>query len=201
MKTLNQLHRISPTLLDSFAYYLGNESDDARADMLARIRGTGVTTPAMQGGIDFEAAVVSCDAGVYEGDDEAVFEVAERLQGAIWQQHVEREIAGVVLHGYVDAIIGPRAFDVKTTGKYVFGKYLRNHQHRSYLYCLQPQQIEQFSYVVNCKGNVYVEDYVWSPTYEEDLKAAIAGFYNYLEVDDEMKAAWLDKQERDGANG
>ena len=195
------IQRISPTLLDSFAYFMANDYPDAREQMLARIRGTGETTPAMQAGIDFEDAVVSCAAGVYDGEDEAVIEVASLLKGGLWQQHVSCEIGKVMLHGYVDAIKGPTAYDIKTTGKYVEGKYLHNNQHRAYLMCLQSQQIERFVYVINCKGAIYHEEYSWLPSFETDLQSAIADFYGYLSLDSEMNEAWLAKQERDSAEG
>jgi len=203
------MSRLSPTLLDSFHYYIGIEDDDragiARGELLARLRGE-KTPPneAMQKGIDFESNVWHRIGGTYHHEDhkdvytQCVEGVADLVCSCMPQVHVERELDGVLLHGWIDAL-GPNViYDIKTTSRYAIGKYLKNHQHRVYLYCLEGQA-PFFSYLVSDFRNIYKEDYAWKPSYKDDLKSSIARWFDYLDTDLEMLKAWEQKQIRDAA--
>ena len=196
--------RISPTLLDSFAYYLsvedGEQSEQKRQEIIAYLRGEKTTSEAMQNGLMFEQDVVAClqgkalmttDAGIIKCAEE----IAGIVKGGVYQHHVEREINGVTVHGYIDFLKRNTIADVKTTKKYEIGKYNKKNQHRIYLYCTQPMKIDRFAYLVTDFKNVYREDYQWLDNYETDLKTNIQAFFDYLENDNEMKTAYMQKME------
>lgn len=199
--------RISPTLLDSFQYYINLEDDErsaiSRSELLARLKGEKLPpSPAMQKGIDFENDVVASTLGKYEDSgneiyDSCVFEIAKITVGSIFQHHVEAEIGPVIVHGYIDALKANRIYDIKTTKKYEVGKYMHSNQHLTYLYCLQPRRIEHFEFLVTDFKRVYREYYHWENRFGSNLRANIAEFFAYLAVDKEMKQAWDEKQERD----
>lgn len=195
------MHRLSPTFLDSFAYYLRSEGDEKRQELLDRLRGIRrEPTEAMQKGIDFEDSVVLAAEGLYEGDDPCVIEVGRTVAGSVWQHHVERELGGVLLHGYLDAFNGGLVFDIKTTGKYEIGKYRNNNQHMAYLYCLRDLRVDHFAYLVTDFKNVYREDYHWTPAFESRLRANVSEFLDYLSVDPEMKEAFENREIMDDYN-
>jgi hypothetical protein len=189
--------RLSPTLLDAFWWYQNAEDNDkARQEFLARLRRTGVTSEAMQRGIDFE----DCVAGRRDlpPDDKycrCVDEVRETVGDGLQQFHVERVLGDeVLIHGYIDWLSPPMIFDVKTTSRYEPGKYLHNSQHLAYLYCLEPVNIRRFAYVVTDFRAVYREDYAWTDDTEDRLKSRVADLLEYFAVDAEAREAFEEYQ-------
>lgn len=67
-------------------------------------------------------------------------EVAECLKGAISQHRCEAVIdtkyGDVELYGYADEIVEDAVADIKTTGRYDFGKYAKGWQRHVYPWCL-----------------------------------------------------------------
>lgn len=194
--------RISPTFLDSFGYYLSIEDDEqsktARQELIDRLAGVKhEPNEAMQKGIDFENAVLAywINEQVQPSSpyDECVKEVAEYIKGSISQVHVETEIAGGIVHGYIDFLRGNQIYDVKTCSSYDVGKYLGRNQHLVYLYALRNDNIRRFQYMITDFRNVYKEDYFYNPNIEKQLTANIREFLTYLENDKEMKDAFMEK--------
>ena len=199
------MHRLSPTILNSFRYMLVMAGDDAadriRTDLLNHLRGErGEPTEAMLAGQTFEADVMAFDpqAPINLTDTYAlaVREAAGVVDGALCQQHVERELDGVMLHGYVDFMRAARIWDTKwSTSTPSIPKYQHSMQHRIYLYCCEPMQIGTFFYLI-CDGrNLYVEDYHWHPSYVDDLRSAMLEWFVYLDGDSEMREAFEARQE------
>ena len=192
------MYQISPTFLDSFAYYIAKEDgEQERAELLARLRGEPTEiSESMQRGIDFETAVGKFRDGTYEmvpgqeSYDSCVMEISRLVAGGIPQMHVERELGGVLVHGYIDFLNANWIYDIKTTKSYEVGKYLQRNQHLAYLYCLEPCDIRHFGYLVTDFRNVYAEDYHWHPSFTDRLRGNIAAFFDYLEVDKEMREAF-----------
>lgn len=194
------MNRISPTLLDSFGYYMSIEDDErsavVRGELLARLRREErEPSAAMQKGLDFEAHVVRALKNEYltSGDlkyDACVQEVADFVEGGLHQVHIQAEVNGVLVHGYIDFLCGNLIVDVKTTKKYTMGKYYSGNQHLVYMYALRPAKITSFSYLVTDFRNVYREDYSWNPKMLDQIKSNLADWFGYLENDPEMREAY-----------
>jgi hypothetical protein len=194
------MFRISPSLLDSFDYYMSIEDEEksaiARKELIDYLSGVRTTNDAMKAGLDFEDAVVQTIQGgcVIIPNDEAyarcVAECANEVRGSLYQYHVQAELGGVIVHGFIDFLNRNKVTDLKTTAKYEIGKYTNKSQHRIYLYCLKDCGINKFTYLVSDFRNVYKEDYCWQVSYEDELKSAINDFMAYLNLDPEMKAAF-----------
>lgn len=69
----------------------------------------------------------------------------------------------VRLYGYIDELLPLSCHDIKTTGKYRFGKFKNHWQHIVYPYCLQQHgcEVGMFSYDV-----IVINDYKGKQTYE-----------------------------------
>ena len=88
-------------------------------------------------------------------------DVAKAFDGAISQHRCEAVLAtkygDVELYGYSDEIKGDIVYDIKTTGRYDFGKYGKGWQRHIYPYCLvasgQMKNVSGFAFdVVVWKG-------------------------------------------------
>lgn len=106
--------------------------------------------------------------------------VAEDMKGAISQHLCDAVLptkyGDVVLYGYADEIKGDLVFDIKTTGRYEFGKYGKGWQRHVYPFCLvesgEVKSVEAFIYYVvawkggtkTCpvlSGSIYPEFYTY----------------------------------------
>lgn len=161
---------ITPSLLNSWDFFLsasGEWEEKAREEFLATLRREPfLPTPAIQAGIDFEAAVKSSSEGGFKPSedecyDDCVKEIAEIVKGGAWQVKVQKTIragnALILLYGKVDVLKGPVCYDIKFTGKYENPKYIRSAQHPLYLECLETVPV--FQYLVSDGNNVYIEEY------------------------------------------
>lgn len=196
------MYRISPTLLDSFNYYLSIEDrekgDSVRKELIDYLKGIKTTNAAMEAGIEFEKNIVDAVQGNYvpwndEQYNDCVEECAKHVRGSMYQYHVEKELDGVIVHGVIDFLCGNTIIDCKTTSKYEIGKYTPHTQHLVYPYCLLAEGITNFVYLVTDFKNVYKEDYVWRPQYKDILRGHINSFMDYLKNDTEMRIAFESK--------
>lgn len=207
------LRLISPTMLDSFAYYMGIEDEEAsgrsRQELLNRLRG--VKTPpsrAMQRGIQFEQDI--CD--VIDGKPlefkrkltpkhtSIILELAHELCEATRQVHVGYWLDNkTLIHGYVDFLLPKTIVDTKTTAAYDWGKYIDNCQHLAYLVALNHLGYRHFRYSVvlfNQDGQALgttAEDYYFRPQMIEELYGRCAEFFDYLTFDKEMGEAYYSR--------
>lgn len=196
MKT--QRLSLSPTILDSFAYYLSIDNDEQsevkRQEIIARFDGKEIVkSEAMQKGIDFEATVLKCcnepDKFSYE-NDKCVVEIADMVRGGIYQHSAVCVCGDVYLHCIMDFLKANTVYDVKTTSKYEIGKYGQSNQHLAYLQALRAEKINRFVYLATDFRNVFYEDYNYQPAFEDTLKSNIARFFDYLQSDKEMNQAY-----------
>lgn len=110
----------------------------------------------------------------FEFKRDLVNEFAERYKNAVPQLRTEgyfETSKGIVLlYGNLDELEGDVVYDIKSTTKYEFPKYLYNYQHIVYPFTLNQQGIPvtQFVYDVTDFKNTYKEDYIYNP--ERDLK-------------------------------
>lgn len=204
---------ISPTLLDSFAYYQGLEDEQrhaqARQDLLNRLRGVKThPTKAMQRGIQFEQDVRDMSTGSFnigarklsEKHLEIISLVAQKVKGAERQEHVSYWIdSDTLVHGYIDFLLPGLIIDTKTAGRaYEWGKYLNNCQHLAYLLALANTGYKRFSYLTAIfykdeATEVVQEDYFYSPKMADALKSRCAEFFDYLTIDPEMSEAYYNR--------
>lgn len=188
-------YKFYATLLDSFQYYLDSDNDDAFQEFIDRLnRKEFVSEPAMKG-TAFNEVVDSILAGKFsirdmirdktgnvlydyeEGEIKKTFafkpEVinlfVQKLRGSVSQKYVEAVLptryGNVLLYGVVDEVLQNKVIDIKTTGRYVFPKYLNSWQRKVYPYCLRESGIyvDTFEFLVTDFSNVFVEDYPYKP--------------------------------------
>lgn len=113
--------------------------------------------------------------GTYTFPKFIVHEYVKRLTGALIQVYVEVKIetsfGDVILYGYVDDVLPGKAVDIKTTGRYIFPKYLKAWQHKGYSHCLSHNGVEliEFEYIVTDFNNIFIETYPVRD-YSQELK-------------------------------
>jgi len=98
--------------------------------------------------------------------------------GSVPQMFVEAPLQtsmGLVnLYGYMDEIRRDWSYDIKTTGQYLFPKFIDKYQHIVYPYCLHHMciSVSNFKYVITDFKEVFEEDYIYSP--ERDTNRLIS---------------------------
>lgn len=207
---------ITPTLLNSFQYYIQDEYKspaDSRADFLRTLsREKFKPNEAMQKGIDFENDIMLlCDDSI-EGTinlidnlskfskEESYLQIinslTEIVKGGLWQQTVKKDLTvgnqEFLLYGKCDVIKRDTIYDIKFTSNYEVGKFLDSAQHLIYLYCLD---LPKFQYLVSDGKDYWIEDYFNNSGIEDEIKSKISDFMGYLENDKEAKEMFLTKWE------
>lgn len=103
-------------------------------------------------------------------------EVAECLKGAISQHRCEAVLStrygDVDLYGYADEIVSDVVVDIKTTGRYDFGKYSKGWQRFVYPWCLteagEVKDISSFEFlVIVWKGGTKTNPVLSGTMYDE----------------------------------
>jgi len=200
---------ISPTFLDSFQYYCDSNdeyADKSRRDLLNRLNGISITTEAMQKGTDFENLVYAYVDGKASLDSEnpltpIVEGMAGYIRGGLRQVHVETQILpDVVIHGFIDVLHKNTVYDIKTTSRYEFPKFLHKNQHLAYLAALKDYGITTFKYLITDFSSYYVETYHWRDLMVDELRGKVNSFFDYLKIDPEMSEAFRLKTERRDKN-
>ncbi len=197
---------LSPSLLDSFAYYLSirddEQKDTKRKEIIDRLNDVKIPpTPAQREGLAFEGAVYeACVIGEYKDKDQryadCVNEIAAIVRDGTYQYAINIEINGVRFYSLPDRPIAidflniNTAYDIKTTAKYDIGKYQFSNQHLVYLLALREEKIDNFVYLITDFRNVYKEYYQWRQSFESNLMSNMAEFFNYLTADPEMSVAY-----------
>jgi hypothetical protein len=195
---------LSPTLLDSFYYFLRMRSEDAqkkaRDDLIKRLRGKKEPpNDAMQYGLDFEADVLLSSVGQdITGTPkyiQCVDEVGNIIRGCPAQRRIEYRLEPEIMFtGYIDFLGKGIIYDVKTTRAYTWGKYRNNFQHLVYLLWGHIQLYYRFRYLVLDKTEmkIHTEDYFYNDYMRKALISAVREFQGYMEHDSEMREAFLE---------
>jgi hypothetical protein len=206
------MYNIYPTLLDSFQRYL-NDPESEVQEMINKINRVPFVSEAADKGTAFNEVVDQFlrDRLLFEGFIESpleewvytftrenrkwVFsfkksilkEFYNRLAGAVPQIYLESEImtkyGEVKLYGYADEMKGDTIFDIKTTSRYEFPKFLHNWQHRAYLHAQVQLEshIDRFQYLVTDFNNVFTEDYTYHPRMERELISICERLIEFVE--------------------
>ena len=197
---------ITPTLLNSFQYYIQDEYKspaDSRADFLRTLsRERFEPNEAMQKGIDFENDIKKATEYKYEywqdnktvEYDRVIDCLANIVQDGIWQQTCKKDLTignqEFLLYGKCDVVKRDTIYDIKFTSNYEVGKFLDSAQHLIYLYCLD---LPKFQYLVGDGVEYWVEDYHNHAGIENEIKSKISDFLSYLENDKEAKEMFFTK--------
>ena len=195
---------ITPTLLNSFQYYIQDEYKspaDSRANFLRTLsRERFEPNEAMQKGIDFENEIKTIADKFIElkiEDYEAksnLFKIADIVKGGIWQQTCKKDLTignqEFLLYGKCDVVKRDTIYDIKFTSNYEVGKFLDSAQHLIYLYCLG---LPKFQYLISDGEEYWVEDYHNHAGIEDEIKSKINDFLSYLENDKEAKEMFFTK--------
>ncbi len=193
------MYNIYPTLLDAFAWYKRSEDEGALQEFLDKVnRVRTPPTDAMLRGIAFERLVDDLAISGDRLDEDTEVQVhdvdcpgfipnafANRLRGAVRQVDVETvvetEHGPVRLYGKMDEILADHGYDIKTTSKYEFPKYLHHFQHPLYLEALKPSGINRFTYLVTDFRDIYEESYNWTQAGRDSLIGEVAHLVEFLE--------------------
>lgn len=183
------MYWLTQSLLSSWKHFL--DADDAYADaalssFLSTLRREEKeTTPAMQAGIDFEAAINSTVAGVpvESGSakyDRAVAKFSRICAGGQPQVPVagRLRVSGLEfqLYGVCDYVKAGVIFDIKRVQRYEYGKYLHSPQHPMYLHLLP--SASNFTYLIFDGTSTYTETYRRGDF--EPIENTISCFINWL---------------------
>lgn len=93
---------------------------------------------------------------VFDYDVKLCKETAKAFDGSVTQYLtsavMETAFGSVEIYGFIDEWVGNRMVDIKTTGKYSFGKYEKKWQRHAYPWCAiesgDAEEIESFTYWV-----------------------------------------------------
>ena len=197
---------ITPTLLNSFQYYIQDEYKspaDSRADFLRTLsREKFEPNEAMQKGIDFENDIKIATEYKYQywqnnktvEYDSVIDCLANIVQDGIWQQTVKKDLTvgnqEFLLYGKCDVIKRDTIYDIKFTSNYEVGKFSDSAQHLIYLYCLG---LPKFQYLISDGKDYWVEDYHNHAGIEDEIKSKISDFMGYLENDQVAKEVFFTK--------
>jgi hypothetical protein len=209
---------ITPTLLNSFNYFIKSESEDAFSDFEKIIKKEFTTNKYCEAGNMWEDRVcnlaISIDDLINDNKikevDKLVLEVANKVNNSDYQVPVQKEIIinnmNILLYGKVDAMGYDRIYDIKTiSSDYEIGKYNDSMQHRIYMYC---SPIKQFEYLITkikikedeetkevldvIPTDNFAEYYAWQERYESDIYECINNFFEYLKANKELEKAYLE---------
>lgn len=188
---------ITPTLLNSWRYYLNQDVEDnnteqkARQDFLRLLSREKIeANEAMLRGIEFEEKVKAYCENSAEGIENSVKEIGDVCKGGLWQVILKKELGDFLLYGRADVIKANTIYDIKYTFNYDINKYYASMQHRLYLYC---SGLPNFSYLVSDGKNVWREDYFNNAQLKIELEDTINEFINYLKNDIEAQKLFYEK--------
>lgn len=133
----------------------------------------------------------------FDFDIQLCKDVAKYFEGSITQFFANATMGtsygNVQLYGYIDEWVGNKMFDIKTTGRYSFGKFEHGWQRHVYPWCViesgMTTEIESFEYYIVAwrggtpiTGDIYRETYTYS--HEESgrkIREMLESFLGWLE--------------------
>lgn len=135
-------------------------------------------------------------------------EFSSYYKGALTQQFVEAilptEFGNVRLYGYIDELLPLSCHDIKTTGRYSFGKFKDHAQHLVYPYCLMQNGMDIRTFEYNIaqidkygRWESFTESYAFVPERDipilrakvEDL-IRFLNFHKNLIIDKKIAPIW-----------
>ena len=202
------MYWLTQSLLSKWQHFL--DADDTYADTalqsflsLLRLEEKEMT-PAMQAGIDFEAAINAAISGeelepVGDKHDRAVRRFTRLCAGGQPQVPIAGRIKvcglDFQLYGVCDYVKAGTIYDIKRVQRYEYGKYFRSPQHPMYLYLLP--EARKFTYLVFDGSNTYTETYRRGdfPPIEETILKFVR-WLDEFEYMDDYKKYWTMNERR-----
>lgn len=202
------MYWLTQSLLSKWQHFL--DADDAYADTalqsflsLLRLEEKEMT-PAMQAGIDFEAAINAAISGeelepVGDKHDRAVRRFTRLCAGGQPQVPIAGRIKAYgldfQLYGVCDYVKAGTIYDIKRVQRYEYGKYFRSPQHPMYLHLLP--EAKKFTYLVFDGSNTYTETYRRGdfPPIEETILKFVR-WLDEFEYMDDYKKYWAMNERR-----
>lgn len=178
---MGKITYITPSFYSS-VYYWRNREDGEVQELLDLIDKKPVeTTELMQAGIDFEDEVLKVCNGGYVSDDQVANDVANIVNGCLWQVPVECEVQQgsekIKVFGRMDCIKRDWIYDIKCVTRYDIGKYQNSIQHLAYM---KATGINKMKYLVNCGNTLYTEEYRGDETNKNLLAERAFDLINWL---------------------
>lgn len=170
-------YKLYPSLMDSFAWMLRSEDENAVTEFVNRVNRVGFEpSDALLRGSQIDQmmidlaegkGVAASDGMVRIHDQDVSLEVIRqlhvRLLGSVRQVAVQSVIptrfGDVLAYGRADNVLRDECIDLKSTGRYEFPKYLHSFQRPVYLEGLRQQGIDRFTFLVTDFRDVYEEPY------------------------------------------
>lgn len=191
--------KITPSLINALDYAAGSDAaEGAMEDFRETLRRLPKpTTEAQQRGILFETNVYGASVGRFSPDDsdaeQAAAWLGRRLRGAAYQVKGSRRFRvnglDLLLSGVADFIRAGICYDIKTTGRYEYGKYFTNTQHPTYFALFDG--LKRFDYLIFDGHQLYRETY--RPGDFQPIETHIVRFLDTLDglkLFDEYEANW-----------
>lgn len=202
------MYWLTQSLLSKWQHFL--DADDAYSDTalqsflsLLQLEEKEMT-PAMQAGIDFEAAINAAISGEElepAGDkhNRAVRRFTRLCAGGQPQVPIAGRIKvcglDFQLYGVCDYVKAGTIYDIKRVRRYEYGKYFHSPQHPMYLHLLP--EARKFTYLVFDGSNIYTETYRRGdfPPIEETILKFVR-WLDEFEYMDDYKKYWAMNERR-----
>jgi hypothetical protein len=180
-----QQYKFYATLLDSYSWFLQSEQDDAFQDFIDKINRKPYTSEAAEKGKAFNE-IIDDKTLIKLVGNEVTYKTFEFKTSLIndfkayfshaasqvyTSTHLEVNNSLIELYGFADKVFQDTCFDIKTTAKYGFPKFIGSWQHKIYPFCFNQNgiKIEKFEYIITDFTNIFKEQYVYNP--ERDIPA------------------------------
>jgi len=197
-------YRFYATLLDSYAWYLQSEQDEAFQEFIDKINRVPYEKSELAlKGIAFNEAIDETDSfyiksiidrGTIHYDtfmfkESVVNSFRAYFKSAASQVYTSAQLEtnrGLIeLYGFADKVLQDTAYDIKTTSKYEFPKFIFGWQHKVYPYCFNQNEIflSRFEYTVTDFNHIYKEQYVYNPENNiPELRSICESLVDFIEL-------------------
>jgi hypothetical protein len=196
-------YRFYATLLDAYQRYLGSEQDEAFQEIIDKINRKPFESEAAAKGTAFNKLVDDYTIEKFEGKEvrfdgfkfnpDILNNFKSYFKGAASQVFtsgtIETSKGLVEVYGYADKVLQDTCFDIKTTGKYEFPKYINGWQHKVYPYCFNQNDIfiDRFEYTVTDFNRIYKEQYFYRPEVDVPaIKGICESLIDFVEMHREL---------------
>lgn len=197
------MYLITPSLLNSWKYYISVEDEEKEAEQREKILATFrreeiEPTPIMEFGREFEDDVLKWSDNISFKTTQsheygcAVINIGDIVMGGTWQMPCKRTYKDFLLYGRMDVVKGPAIYDIKTTQRYEIGKFRDSAQHRLYLYCTELEYCEYLvAEVYLSKDGPVIKSLSAERYTNRDIEPMVDEFISWLDNDAELKELYF----------
>ena len=194
-------YRFYAILLDAYNWYLNSEAENAFQEFIDKINRVpyekseaalkGIAFNKLLDDIEIENVVLAKPNILYDGfvfNYPLVNAFKAYFKDAASQVYTSAQLEtnnGLVeLYGFADKVLRYKSFDIKTTSKYEFPKFIFNVQHKVYPYCFNQNGIfvDTFEYTVTDFNHIYKEEYFYRPEFDvPELRSVCESLIDFIE--------------------